>query len=450
MDTSSPTKANHSTALLSSPARLYSPPQVSSTSPPDCSCHVPQRIRKPPTAGETAGFNLPRNYTAPSTAPPTGTDAPFHTRISVLGAETSFLRTEQALLNPLAPSTPRQAFSKSSSSPLGDCAPLLGLQQTSREPQAPLKSGAPSECATGSPSDSNVERENWGSLPPHPLSHSACFNTEPIISQINLDESPNPFPEAEPREIFDPFKSIGDEKVPNPTQSHSFETTPSETSNGAASDGETDEMLLLRLQAREHSALAKLWARYAPLLYSQSLKILHNPSECEDVVAEAFSEVWQRAANYHAQRAKPAAWLVTLVRRRAIDRLRERRSFERAEERLTYEFARRAPSNSAEEHLRLADLRWLLDQALNRLTEQQRQTVSMVYFQGLTQREISERTHTPIGTIKTRLEIALRKMRERIRGTRLKTMLPCRAKPSPSASASGNGLEAPIKSKTAN
>ncbi len=430
MDTSSPTKANHSTALLSSPARLYSPPQVSSTSSPDCSCHVPQKISKPPTTSETAGFNLPKNYTALSTAPPTGTDAPFHARISVLGAETSFLRTEQALLNPLAPS--------------------VGLQQTSREPHAPLKSGAPSECATRSPSDSTVERENWGSLPPHPLSRSACSTTDPIISQINLDESPNPFPEAEPREIFDPFKSIGDEKVPNPTQSHSFETSPSETSNGAASDGETDEMLLLRLQAREHSALAKLWARYAPLLYSQSLKILHNPSECEDVVAEAFSEVWQRAANYHAQRAKPAAWLVTLVRRRAIDRLRERRSFERAEERLTYEFARRAPSNSAEEHLRLADLRWLLDQALNRLTEQQRQTVSMVYFQGLTQREISERTHTPIGTIKTRLEIALRKMRERIRGTRLKTMLPCRVKPSPSASASGNGLEAPIKSKTAN
>ena len=444
MDTSSPTKASHSTAQLSSPTRL------SSTHSLDCSCNVPQKINKPQPTGDTAGFNLHKNYTAPSTAPPSSADGPFHERASVPGAEASFLRTGQAPTNPLAPSTLRQGFSKSSSYPLNDCAPLIGLQQTSCEPHAPLKSDAPSECATDSAPDSTAEGEKWGSLPPHPLSRSACSTTEPIISRINFDGAPRPFPEAEPREIFDPFNSKKDEKVPNGTSPHSFETTPSETSNGAASDGETDETLLLRLQAREHSALAKLWARYAPLLYSQSLKILHNPSECEDVVAEAFSEVWQRAANYHAQRAKPAAWLVTLVRRRAIDRLRERRSFERAEERLTYEFARRAPSNSAEEHLRLADLRWLLDQALNKLTEQQRQTVSMVYFQGLTQREISERTHTPIGTIKTRLEIALRKMRERIRGTRLRTMLPCRVESSPSASAAGNGLEAHIEPKAAN
>ncbi|MCX8512450.1 MAG: hypothetical protein ORN83_11885 [Chthoniobacteraceae bacterium] len=63
---------------------------------------------------------------------------------------------------------------------------------------------------------------------------------------------------------------------------------------------------------------------------------------------------------------------------------------------------------------------------------------------------MSERTHTPIGTIKTRLEIALRKMRERIRGTRLRTMLPCHAKSSPSASAAGNGLDAHIEPKAAN
>ena len=252
----------------------------------------------------------------------------------------------------------------------------------------------------------------------------------PLIPRINGTEARNASLKAESVKDCDGLLH-GEDEAQNGPQPHSFATLPQENSLRAAPSGETDEMLLLRLQAGEHSALAKLWVRYAPLLYSQSLKILHNPSECEDVVAEAFSEVWQRAANYHAQRAKPAAWLVTLVRRRAIDRLRERRSFEKAEERLTDEFARRTPANSAEEHLRLADLRWLLDQALNRLTEQQRQTVSMVYFQGLTQREISERTKTPIGTIKTRLELALRKMRERIRGTRLRAMLPGRTSPSP-------------------
>jgi len=262
---------------------------------------------------------------------------------------------------------------------------------------------------------------------------------------MDASAPPSPHQEAEPEDIFDSFKTNGDGEAFNETQAHPFATKASESSNGSTSDGEPDEMLLLRLQAGEHSALAKLWGRYAPLLYSQSLKILHNPSECEDVVAEAFSEVWQRASTYHAQRAKPAAWLVTLVRRRAIDRLRERRSFERAEERLTSEFARRTPSNSAEEHLRLADLRWLLDQALNKLTEQQRQTVCMVYFQGLTQKEISERTKTPIGTIKTRLELALRKMRERIRGTRLRAMLPIRTATSPRTEGNGQGTHSKTK-----
>ena len=195
---------------------------------------------------------------------------------------------------------------------------------------------------------------------------------------------------------------------------------------GAPVDGESDAMLLARLLAGEDSAMAKLWRKYAPLLFSQALKILHNPSECEDVVAEVFSEIWQRAATYHAQRANPAAWMVTLVRRRAIDKLRERRSFERAEKRLFCEFATRPNSCREDEQLRIADLRWLLDQALAKLTEQQRQTVCMAYFQGLTQKEISERTQTPIGTVKTRLELALRKMRTRIRGTRLTPTLSIR------------------------
>ncbi|MEI6871020.1 MAG: sigma-70 family RNA polymerase sigma factor [Verrucomicrobiota bacterium] len=195
-------------------------------------------------------------------------------------------------------------------------------------------------------------------------------------------------------------------------------------SRAATMHEEPDEALLQRLQAGEQAALSELWGRYAPLLYSQSLKILHNPSECEDVVAEAFSEVWQRSSSYHAQRARPAAWLVTLIRRRAIDRLRERRSLERAEERLMTEFARREPADTTDERLRLADLRWLLEQALDKLNEKQQQTIRMIYFQGLTQKEIADRTHTPIGTIKTRLELALKKMRERIRGSRLKAMLP--------------------------
>jgi RNA polymerase sigma-70 factor (ECF subfamily) len=189
---------------------------------------------------------------------------------------------------------------------------------------------------------------------------------------------------------------------------------------GGDGANESDESVLKRLNAGEQRAMGELWGRYAGLLFSQALRVLHNPAEAEDVVVEVFSEVWRRAGGYHPERARPAAWLVTLVRRRAIDRFRERRSHERAEERLAMERGGCDSNDGIEEQVRLSELRRLLEQALKRLPERQREAVCLVYFEGLTQREISKRTRTPIGTVKTRLELGLRKMRERIRSARLR------------------------------
>ena len=189
----------------------------------------------------------------------------------------------------------------------------------------------------------------------------------------------------------------------------------------AETEAESDESVLKRLNNGEQRAMGDLWGRYAGLLFSQALRILHNTTEAEDVVVEVFSEVWRRAGGYHPERARPAAWLVTLVRRRAIDRFRERRSHERAEERLALERGRAGDaSDGTAEQVRIVELRRLLEQVLARLPERQREAVCLVYFEGLTQREISKKTRTPIGTVKTRLELGLRKMRERIRGASLR------------------------------
>ena len=204
-----------------------------------------------------------------------------------------------------------------------------------------------------------------------------------------------------------------------------------EATNGAAPAEEVDESLVLRMRAGDAAALAKLWSRYAALLFTQAHAILHNPVESEEVVSEMFVEVWQRVANYHPERARPVAWLVTLVRRRAIDKLRERRSYENAGARLARESAGPLGGNGEEaagaegafEQIRLAELRSMLDNALGQLPPNQRDTVCMVYFHGLTQKEIAARTRTPLGTVKTRLELGLRKMRERIRGSRLRAAL---------------------------
>ena len=186
--------------------------------------------------------------------------------------------------------------------------------------------------------------------------------------------------------------------------------------NTAGENPPGDELLIERICSGEQSALGELWRRYMGLLFSQILRVLQNSSEAEDVAVEVFLEVWKRAKSYHPDRAKPAAWLVTLARRRAIDRLRERTSYERARNGLALECAaaRTVCAGGQGESARLEGLRVVLEQAMNGLPLEQRTTVLKVFFEGLSQREISRRTGVPVGTVKTRLELGLRKLRDRL------------------------------------
>ncbi|MEI6714684.1 MAG: sigma-70 family RNA polymerase sigma factor [Verrucomicrobiota bacterium] len=182
-------------------------------------------------------------------------------------------------------------------------------------------------------------------------------------------------------------------------------------------DGGKDLELVERIRMRDSGALGELWGRYAGLLYSQALRVLNNAAEADDIVVEVFEEVWDRADGYHQERAKPVAWLLMLARRRAIDRLRERQSYQRAGERLQKEWMaiQRNGGNQVEDHLRLRDLRRILDGVMGRLPEGQRRAVWMAYYDGLTQKEISKCTSTSVGTIKSRMELGLRKMRDGLR-----------------------------------
>jgi RNA polymerase sigma-70 factor (ECF subfamily) len=186
----------------------------------------------------------------------------------------------------------------------------------------------------------------------------------------------------------------------------------------AVQDGEADDSeIVAAIRRGEAHALRTLWDRYAALLYGQAGRILNNSAETEDVVAEVFEEAWKRVESYRPERARPVAWLLTLARRRAIDRLRERQSYQRAGERLQREEVQNSNGsrNEVEEQIGLSDLRRILQAALEELPKEQRMAVWMAYYEGLTQREISERTGTPIGTVKSRLEMGLKKMREGIR-----------------------------------
>ncbi|MEK6334487.1 MAG: sigma-70 family RNA polymerase sigma factor [Acidobacteriota bacterium] len=171
---------------------------------------------------------------------------------------------------------------------------------------------------------------------------------------------------------------------------------------------------LMRAVARgDETALAALYDRYRLILFGLILRILHDRQESEDVLQEAFLQVWRRAADFNESRGRAFTWLVTIARSRALDRLRALGS--RA--RLTDEVAQ-APhddvGDAAEDALK-SEQGTIVRQALAQLPEEQRRTLLLAYFEGLTQTEIAARLGDPLGTVKTRMRSGLLKLRELLR-----------------------------------
>src|SRR5687768_16324875 len=96
----------------------------------------------------------------------------------------------------------------------------------------------------------------------------------------------------------------------------------------------TDEQLMGLIQARDDAALATLYRRHTPLLRTVIARVVHNEHDVDDLLQEVFLELWNRADHYDEAKGKALGWIVTLARRRAIDRIRRRQAYARAEERL--------------------------------------------------------------------------------------------------------------------
>jgi len=174
----------------------------------------------------------------------------------------------------------------------------------------------------------------------------------------------------------------------------------------------TDEQLMAMLQRREPVALEYLYDRHSAIVKSLGMKVVHNEAEAEDLLQEIFMEIWNRAGGYDAAKGKPLGWIVTLARRRAIDRLRKCQSHCRAEDRLRVEVEQQPDSWSTDpdEDFVMADIRETLLKLLQTLPEAQRQAIDLAYYKGMSQREIATHTGIPLGTIKTRLELGLKKL----------------------------------------
>lgn len=177
-----------------------------------------------------------------------------------------------------------------------------------------------------------------------------------------------------------------------------------------------DEGLMEKITQRQQSALSELYSRYAHTLRGLIGTVVREESEADDVLQESFLQIWREARSYSPEAGRPLGWALTIARRRAIDRVRRRASYRRAKQRFEDETNSCAPRrDAAGAEMANSDLRSFLGQQMERLPDGQREAVELAYFDGLTQREIAAATRTPLGTVKTRLQLGLRKLTQCIR-----------------------------------
>jgi RNA polymerase sigma-70 factor (ECF subfamily) len=179
----------------------------------------------------------------------------------------------------------------------------------------------------------------------------------------------------------------------------------------------TDESLMALIQARDGHGLRLLYDRYFRLLKDVSFAILHNEADTDDLLQDVFLQIWNQAASYTSSKGQPLGWIITLTRRRSIDRLRRRNSYHRAGDRLAEQAEGQSESwTHVHEDAVRSETSEYLRRALAILPEAQRNAIHLAYRRQMSQREIAAYTGIPLGTIKTRLELGLRKLAEFLRG----------------------------------
>jgi len=216
--------------------------------------------------------------------------------------------------------------------------------------------------------------------------------------------------------IRHPFVNPGRTSNHTHSMTQLLDPTPTATADNSFSRF-TDEHLMAMIQSRNPHGLGLLHDRFARLVKGISMKVLHNDADAEDLVQDVFLQIWNQASSYDALKGRPFSWIATLTRRRSIDRLRKRSTYGRAEDRLIEEKKGHSDTwTHVYEDVALVEISKHLRWAMSLLPRAQRNAVTLAYQKQMSQREIAARTGIPLGTIKTRLELGLKKMAVSLRG----------------------------------
>jgi RNA polymerase sigma-70 factor (ECF subfamily) len=189
---------------------------------------------------------------------------------------------------------------------------------------------------------------------------------------------------------------------------------PRRASSAADPAGAGDELLLRRMAAADERALGELYDHWVVTVHALVARIVRDPEDAEEVVEEVFWQAWRQAVRYESARGSVGTWLMTIARSRALDRLRARQR--RREELLEESLVDDRPGAGADlaANAEASERRARVLAALDALPAEQRQVLEMAYFEGMSQTEIADLTKQPLGTIKTRVRLAMQKLRERL------------------------------------
>ncbi len=179
-------------------------------------------------------------------------------------------------------------------------------------------------------------------------------------------------------------------------------------------DAVQDVALVGQMAGGDESALGALYDRWVDAVTALVVRIVRDAQESEEVVEAVFWQAWQQAGRYATDRGTPGAWLLAMARSRSLDRLRtlrRRRDEQPADESI---FDRQPAAGDPLSALDASERAERVVAAMATLPEEQREVLELAYFEGLSQTEIAERLSQPLGTVKTRARLGLRKLRDRL------------------------------------
>ncbi len=196
---------------------------------------------------------------------------------------------------------------------------------------------------------------------------------------------------------------------PLPSPARSYNSEPSQASLLTTKAAE-DAALLVKVEQGDQQAMGLLFDRYSGIVYSVALRVLKDTGQAEDVTQDIFIQIWKKPGAFISGRGSLGAWLVVVARNRAIDSLRRRRPTDSVEDVVlaaSTDLAAEAERNALIEKVRAY---------MHQLPPEQRKSVEMAYFEGLSHSEIAEKTGDPLGTVKTRIRLALITLRKAMQG----------------------------------